>query len=53
MCVNSKYERWDLQLKVDFEQQIFEKFIHAILFTLMVFARGRRRLVGNVLASQT
>ena len=36
VCVNFIYENWDLQFKVDSEQQIFEKLLKAILFTLRV-----------------
>ena len=45
VCVNFIYKRWELQFKVDFERQIFEKRFIAILFTLLVFARSLLR--GN------
>ena len=43
VCFNFIHEWRDLQYKVDFERQIFEKLYMAILFTLRAFARNLLR----------
>ena len=43
VCVNFKHKWWDLQFKVDSEQQIFWETVMEILFTLRIFARNMLR----------